>query len=189
MSTQMDQYLIDSEKTLAGHKVHMDFFPTHSKVLHQAIDVVQGGITADAIKRSLFYGDKAIGERLSEGTQKMQAFYQLLESKEITLSEDEINLLHGILGIASEAGELMEELIEAKLTGREVNKSDGKGSVKEECGDVMWYQALILRYIGSTFEKVAGSNIAKLKARYPQKFTEENAVNRNLEEEAKALAS
>lgn len=189
MTTQMEQYLIDSEKTLAGHKVHLDFFPTHSKVLHQAIDVMHGGITADAIKRSLFYGDKAIGERLQEGTNKMQAFYQLLESKEVTLSPDEINLLHGILGIASEAGELLEELIEAKLTDREVNKTDGKGSVKEESGDVMWYQGVILRYIGSTFEQVAGSNIAKLKARYPGKFTEENAVNRNLDEEAKALAS
>lgn len=185
MTTQMEQYLIDSARTAAAPKVHMEFFGTHSKVLHQGIDVVHGGVSADAIKRSLFYGDTKIGDRLAAATSKIQAFYQLLESQEVTLSEDEINLLHGILGIASEAGELMEELIDAKLTGREVNQVN----IAEESGDITWYQALIMRYLGTTFEKVAGSNIAKLKARYPQKFTEENAVNRNLDEEAKALAS
>lgn len=40
-----------------------------------------------------------------------------------------------------------------------------------------------------TLEQAMEKNIAKLKARYPEKFTEDNAVNRDLEKELQALES
>lgn len=41
--------------------------------------------------------------------------------------------------------------------------------------------------VGVTPEQAQAANIAKLKARYPAKFTEENAVNRDIEAERIAL--
>lgn len=42
-------------------------------------------------------------------------------------------------------------------------------------------------YEGIDYEKSLENNINKLKVRFPEKFTEENAINRNLEEERKQL--
>lgn len=42
-------------------------------------------------------------------------------------------------------------------------------------------------YDGIDYEKSLENNINKLKVRFPEKFTEENAINRNLEEERKQL--
>ena len=42
-------------------------------------------------------------------------------------------------------------------------------------------------YDGIDYEKSLENNINKLKVRFPEKFTEENALNRNLKEERKVL--
>ena len=47
-----------------------------------------------------------------------------------------------------------------------------------ECGDVLWYMAVILEEIGSSFEEVMAMNIEKLEARYPNGFTEQAAKDR-----------
>jgi len=41
--------------------------------------------------------------------------------------------------------------------------------------------------IGYSIEKIAEMNDAKLRARYPEKFTQEGAINRNLQAEAEAM--
>lgn len=188
MKTAMDQYLIDSARTAAGvNNVNLDMFENFNKVLHQGMDIVVCGTTADALKRSLFYSDPKIQERLINATNKAAGIYTVLESKEfqVTLSNDEIDLLHALLGISSEVGELMEELIIAKTTNREIDIDN----YKEEAGDIMWYLALLLRKLSTTFEEVSSKNIAKLKARYPQRFTTEDALERDLDKEKDALAS
>ena len=45
----------------------------------------------------------------------------------------------------------------------------------------------IAKYYNLDFAKLLDNNIAKLKVRFPDKFTEEAALNRNLEEERKTL--
>jgi hypothetical protein len=57
----------------------------------------------------------------------------------------------------------------------------------EECGDVQWYEAMLCRALGTDFDTVQRTNIAKLKARFPDKFTEESANNRDLEIERSIL--
>jgi len=59
----------------------------------------------------------------------------------------------------------------------------------EEVGDILWYCAIILKYTGHTFGDAMERNIAKLEKRYPDKFTEEDAVNRDLVSERKELES
>lgn len=53
----------------------------------------------------------------------------------------------------------------------------------------MWRHVCIcLGFNDKDIEKSLDKNIAKLKVRYPEKFTEENALNRNVEKEREMLA-
>jgi len=183
--SSMTQYLIDSERTLAGGELHTEVFESQKLGLRQTIDVVQAGASADAIKRAFFYNDQKIAERLQKAGQVMANLYKTIDERkdDITLTAEEVNLFHAILGIASEAGELAEELISAKVENREVDKQN----IFEEAGDIMWYLALMLRYLDTSFEAVGERNIAKLAARYPEKFSTEQALNRDLDAEKVAL--
>lgn len=87
---------------------------------------------------------------------------------------------HSIVGIATEAIELLEILNVNCNTVDTVN-------LLEEFGDLNWYQAIGIDEAGGDFEQVLERNIAKLKARYPNKFSSENAINRNLEKERSIL--
>lgn len=92
-------------------------------------------------------------------------------------------LLHGSIGLATEAGELQDAVKRDLIYGQPLDRVN----VIEECGDVLWYLVLILTAVGSTLEEAKARNIAKLRKRYPEKFTEAQALNRDYTEERQAL--
>lgn len=94
-----------------------------------------------------------------------------------------MRLLHGALGVCTEAGELLDALKKKVMYGKDIDYVN----VKEEVGDILWYLAIILDETGSSFDEVMQVNIAKLKKRYPDKFTSEAAINRDVEAERKVL--
>lgn len=89
-----------------------------------------------------------------------------------------MDILHGILGVATEGGEMLEALYGAYFEGRDFDKVN----LLEESGDVMWYLAVLLNkpQPGVTFDAVQRLNIDKLRKRYPDKFTNYDALNRDL---------
>lgn len=99
-------------------------------------------------------------------------------------------MLHGLIGMMTEVGEMADMLKRHLFYGQEL-KMKGKDSMTEECGDEMWYIALMADAIqrdgGEGLAKMLELNIAKLKARYPGKFNSEDALNRNVEKENQAL--
>jgi len=95
----------------------------------------------------------------------------------------DLNLLHAAMGISTESGELMDAFKRKIFYGKELDVVN----VKEEIGDLMWYVAILLRELDLDFEELLQVNIDKLKARYPEKFTEENALNRDLDKEREIL--
>jgi NTP pyrophosphatase (non-canonical NTP hydrolase) len=97
----------------------------------------------------------------------------------------DVDIEHGIIGIASEAGELLDALKKHIYYGKQIDSVN----VKEELGDLFFYAALLCRHFGWTFEEIQQQNIAKLKARYPDKFTQDKALNRDLTKERKVLES
>lgn len=130
----------------------------------------------DKIKKALFYGREPDG-----------VYYMPHETdiKVHTLHKDPhsaVRLLHGILGVATEAGEMLEAL-------RKGLNGEGFDTVNlfEECGDNQWYIAAMLRVMGKTFTDAQVANIAKLRKRFPNKFTEFDANNRNLTGERTTL--
>lgn len=86
----------------------------------------------------------------------------------------QLRLIHSVLGIAGEAGELTDAVKKHIL----YNKPLDVVNVKEECGDLLWYMALILDQVGSSFEEVMQMNHDKLEKRYPGGFTEKLAQER-----------
>lgn len=162
-------------------------FPNLKSVLQQCMDAVYSGHGMDAVKRALFYKDQSLEPRLKKAMAEMEDMYKAIAAfpEDAVIPTDKIDLLHAILGLQSESGELMNELINSILEDRPVNTLN----IREELGDTMWYTSLGIDSIQSTFGETGYYNIEKLKVRYPNKFNTFDAVNRNLEQEQTALSS
>ena len=99
------------------------------------------------------------------------------------LETELLDNLHYLSGMVTEVGELMD--VYKKFMA--YNKPIDLVNVQEEVGDLMWYISNFCRINNFDLEKILENNIEKLKTRYPEKFTEENAINRNLSDERKVL--
>ena len=91
--------------------------------------------------------------------------------------------LHAAIGLVTESGELLDALKKALFYGRPVDITN----VKEEAGDILWYLAILFDDLGTDFDTEQKRVIEKLKARFPDKFTEDAVFNRDLETERKVL--
>lgn len=94
-----------------------------------------------------------------------------------------VRLMHGAMGVVTESGELMDAIKKHVYYGKPLDKVN----VFEEISDVMWYCGILLDTLGYSMDDCLQVNIDKLKARYPGKFTEEAAINRDLTNERKVL--
>lgn len=92
-------------------------------------------------------------------------------------------LLHAGIGLATEAGEFLDALKKHVYYGKELDTVN----LAEEMGDLFWYCALISDELGVDFTSIMETNIAKLKARYGDKFTEGKAEHRDLDKERQIL--
>jgi len=92
-------------------------------------------------------------------------------------------MLHGAIGLATEAGELLDVLKRAVYYGQPIDRTN----LIEELGDLEWYMAVLRDALGVTQEEVQERNIAKLRARYPERFTNVHALKRDLAKERAVL--
>lgn len=138
----------------------------------------------DAVKKALFYGTPPHGDRIAPVRNVTNLPQEL--SERIGLPPEAMrDMIHGIIGVATEAGELLEAL-EAMMMGGDLDMVN----LTEESGDVKWYLALL-----AGLPAPAGFNwgddedrcIAKLRRRFGDKFTTFDARNRDLVAERKVL--
>ena len=92
-------------------------------------------------------------------------------------------LLHAGIGMATEAGEFLDALKKHIFYGKELDRVN----LKEEMGDLFWYLAIACDELDVEFEPLMDRNIAKLKARYGEKFSESKAEKRDLATEREIL--
>lgn len=148
----------------------------------------------DAIKKQVFYkNDKKLLEKTAEHTQQLADMAQLIKDEfvEGELGPDSFNdeievnsrVFHALLGIITEAGELSDALLNA-VTGAGI---DAVNLQEEATGDMGWYRAILNDELGLDEYQGLTNVINKLRTRYPDKFTNELAANRNLEAERKHL--
>lgn len=96
---------------------------------------------------------------------------------DITLSdttEDTGTILNACLGLSGEVGEF-NDMIKKWIFHEKV--LDEK-HLKKECGDIMWYIAMICHAFCWNLDEIMQMNIDKLKARYPEGFDVVKANNR-----------
>lgn len=97
-----------------------------------------------------------------------------------------IRILHAAMGVSTESNELLDTLKKHIFYGKPLDIVN----LGEEAGDLFWYLAILADAIGQdSFNRIMETNIAKLKARYGAKFSEDAAINRNLDAELKILGA
>jgi len=93
--------------------------------------------------------------------------------------------LHAVLGMGTETAEISDLFKKHIFYGKPLDPN----KVYEEVGDLLWYIALLCDTMKLDLTKIKASNIAKLQARYPNKFSSQDALKRDEGKEKSALES
>jgi len=88
-------------------------------------------------------------------------------------SQDKV-LTYTALGLAGESGEVAEIIKKTFFHGHPLDRE----SLHKELGDVLWYLAVMADGLGFSLDQIAQTNIAKLRSRYPEGFSEDRSINR-----------
>lgn len=91
------------------------------------------------------------------------------------------DLMHSSIGISEEAGEILGIVKKCVWYGKEFDKV----KAVEEAGDLLHYLQMFCNKIGITIEDLIVTNMSKLNIRYPSGYTDDCAIHRNKEAEAK----
>ncbi len=94
-----------------------------------------------------------------------------------------MRLLHAGIGMATEAGELLDMLKRHIFYGKPIDATNAI----EEIGDSTWYERIACDELAVEYMEMVAINVRKLRARFPGKFTEDAAINRDLPAERKIL--
>lgn len=90
------------------------------------------------------------------------------------LDNDNRRIMIALLGLPGEVGEVVDLYKKHYFHGHDLDMD----KVEKELGDVMWYVALLCDAAGIKLEEVLEKNIAKLRARYGEKFSCEASRSR-----------
>jgi NTP pyrophosphatase (non-canonical NTP hydrolase) len=134
----------------------------------------EAGKALDYAKKALFYGKDA---------RPVYNSYFVTVTMRLDQCAVSADAFHGILGLATESAELVQALRDSFEDAKPLDEVN----VKEEIGDCLWYLQTLATSMGTTLEECALVNTAKLKKRYPEKFTEDAAINRDVAAEREVL--
>jgi len=174
-------YIEEAHKTLSpsfhGNQIRFD------DLVETIGEVCAALAKLDSIKKTLFYGKTNLqfipAAEFEADCNNAIAWLAANAEDEPRMQK----VFHAVIGKATESGELLEALLKAVLGEAVLDEVN----IAEEIGDGFWYDAILLSTIGSDFEEVQRINIEKLRARFPNKFTEADANNRDLDKEREIL--
>ena len=75
------------------------------------------------------------------------------------------DLLHWVLGLTGEAGEVAEKMKKIIRDKGSVVSEEDKIEMAKELGDVLWYLAVFANDLGVPLSEIANQNLTKLKSR------------------------
>lgn len=158
--------------------------------------LIGAGNMLDDLKKNIFYDRPIDNDKFFKASEQIKHGYFGLNLVEVSgqdkfvdqnsLIDDKIDInpriFHGIIGMHTEATELLEALVKAIKTG-ELDKVN----VAEETGDSNWYQSILLDSLGQSWQKMLETNIKKLEARYNGSFSSDATNERDLNSERDIL--
>lgn len=180
-------YIAEAHRTVSD-QYHGELVPFH--VFKQTLCAfIVAARDLDSIKKTLFYGRELPSTFESGATDFSPQDAGDCERLPAWVTErsdcngEAVNLLHGIIGVATETGEMLEALWSVLVDSTLLDRTN----MVEESGDVFWYLALIAQACKFNFANAQEINIAKLRKRFPERFTEDAANQRDLFAERKVL--
>lgn len=91
------------------------------------------------------------------------------------LTAKNADLLHMAVGVAGEAGELLDAIKKAAIYGKPLDRDN----VIEELGDLEFYMRGIRQILNLSRDQCLSANICKLTQRYPAgEYTDKDAIER-----------
>ncbi len=89
-------------------------------------------------------------------------------------ADDQGKMVHMAMGVAGEAGELIDAVKKHWIYGKPLDVEN----VKEELGDLLFYATKIANLCGLTWDEIEAHNVEKLKKRYPTGYSDAAAQAR-----------
>lgn len=172
---------------------HIDSVVTDAEVLDSTLQIfIASSEILDAIKKQVFYkkNTKLLTEAREQVSKLEQEVIRLRKAMDAA-SEDTLTdtipfnprVFHGTLGLVTEAGEIG-SIIQKVSAGGEL---DVVNLQEEATGDSGWYRAILNDELGLDEYQGLTNVINKLRVRYPERYSDEAAANRDLESERKHL--
>lgn len=100
--------------------------------------------------------------------------YQVLAgrtiNKKLDAKQQELHALHGMVGEIGEIHSLYQKIYQGHIADEEHKK--------KETGDLLWFIAEYCTANGWNMEDIMQLNIDKLRARFPEGFSEDKSLNR-----------
>lgn len=100
-----------------------------------------------------------------------------------TLTASEATVVDNALGLAGEAGEVVDLVKHAVFHQEGIDKF----KLCKELGDVMWYLVHVAKDAGIPIDVVLQTNVRKLQLRYPNGYDDASSAARHKTEQAKQL--
>lgn len=138
------------------------------------------GTQLDRLKRSIFYSQHQDMKDILAKLPDCKLEHPVVGTE---ITPEQKRLLHAALGLMTEAIEFAESVSAHIFDGKPFDAVHAK----EEIGDIFWYSAIPVNMFKWTYGDIMFTNIAKLRARYPDKWTQEAALNRDLGAERQIL--
>ena len=122
------------------------------------------------------YQNLAMRTNDGNGTYRLKSFANTQDfyREELLLGVDAGGILNACLGLSGEVGEFNDMIKKWIFHEKELDIDH----LEKECGDILWYIALMCNSFGWNMDEVMQMNIDKLQARYPNGFDINRANNR-----------
>lgn len=147
--------------------IHLEKIPPY--ILYGVLrHVVRAAEEMDVLKKTLVYGDNKpipADSPLRAYESEAHAHFNISGDRPFHLAIPD-GVIHGIIGLISESGELAEALLNYLFNAVELDITN----LKEEIGDQDWYKRRLLKAINVTPDEARASNIAKLAVRHGAAF-------------------
>lgn len=114
---------------------------------------------------------------------KQKVMVENLKSHIYNIDDVSSDLLHGSIGIVTEAAEIQDAIKKCIFYGKELDTIN----LCEEIGDCLFYLELLCQSLNTTLTKEMDRNQQKLAVRYKDGFSKKAATTRDLESEREVL--
>lgn len=179
---QLDMFIADATRT----ESRIEAVEVNERMLTGVVQcMISLGNILDMQKKNTFYGKEidfsAVAYHFAIAQDTMKSLGTMVPSEMEQTQRLPVNprIFHAIIGTVTEGVELLEAL--------DLYGEMDLVNLMEEFGDINWYQAIAFDEAGAKWQDILDMIIAKLKKRYPDKFTSEDAINRDLTTEREIL--